>query len=162
MKRLLAILLSFAIMCSYAACAEQPSGDDPSVSAVTVDLNAVKDKIVTDLALVDPLEIPAENAYALYTLDPDDVEEIVCLCTLEGAFPDEIIMIKAKNGDAVNRIEDQLEAHLANKINQATNYDADSLALLKECKVEIVGNYVHLFISAKSAQMCEIFEAAKK
>lgn len=165
MKRFLAIVMLLATLCAFTAC-KSDSGKNKDgnnkETAVTVDIKAVKDKIITDLEIVEPLEIPAERACGMYYLDAKDVKDSACVVTMGGAFPDEIIIFEATDAEAAARIAEKLEAKLQDTINQATNYDADSLALLKECKVETAGNYVHLFISAKSAQMREIFNAAKK
>ena len=155
MKRIFISLLSLLIVISCCGCGT-------NTSDVTVDLAAVKTAILTDLAIQDPLDLPAERLSDLYTIAPEDVKSSACFITMGGAFPDEIIMVEAADAAAAKRIGEKLEARLADVTNQAQGYDAESFALLKACKVETVGVYVHLFISAKSAQMRAIFDAAKQ
>ncbi len=165
MKRFVAMLMLVATVLTLAACgnsSDGKNGGSDGAASVTVDIKAVKDKIIADLEIVDPLDIPTDRACTMNYIDPVDVKDSACAFTMGGAFPDEILIFEATDADAAARIAEKLEAKLQNTITQATNYDADSLALLEACKVEVAGNYVHLFISAKSAQMREIFNAAKK
>lgn len=158
MKRIFAGILAVLALLSLAACGtEAQSGGN-----VSVDIAQVKQKIITDLQIADPLDLPTERLADLYYIETADVKDSACFITMGGAFPDEIVLVEAVDENAAKRIAEKLEARLADVTNQAQNYDADSLALLKACKVETAGNYVHLFISAKSAQMREIFNAAKK
>lgn len=152
MKRIIAAVLLLVLMLS--ACGGS--------AAVTVDLASVKQTMITDLQIVDPLDIPAERLEDLYNISAESIKSSACFITMGGAFPDEIVMVEAVDAKAAQEIAQKLEARLADVTNQAQNYDADSFALLKACKVETAGNYVHLFISAQSAQMREIFNAAKK
>lgn len=152
MKRMIAAVLLLVLMLS--ACG--------STTNVTVDLAAVKQTMINDLQIVDPLDIPAERLADLYNIPAESIKSSACFITMGGAFPDEIVMVEAVDAKAAQEIAQKLEARLADVTNQAQNYDAESFALLKACKVESAGNYVHLFISAKSAQMREIFDAAKK
>ena len=152
MKRVIAAVLLLVLMLS--ACGGSAS--------VTVDLASVKQTMISDLQIVDPLDVPAERLVDLYNMPVESIKTSACFITMGGAFPDEIVMVEAVDAKAAQEIAQKLEARLADVTNQAQNYDADSFALLKACKVETAGNYVHLFISAKSAQMREIFDAAKK
>ncbi len=128
----------------------------------TVDLKEVKDKIVTDLKIESPLEFDAEWLKNTYGIGEESVRSFVCLVTMKPIFPDEIVMIEAVDSQAAKTVSTKLEQRLSDLIAQAQNYDAESLALLKKCKVQTVGNYVTLFISAKGAEMQRIFEQAAK
>lgn len=153
MKRLIACMLAALLCLGMAACGE---------TSVSVDLEQVKGQMMEALAAGDPLEVPAERLTDLYTIAAEDVKASVCLITMGGAFPDEIIVVEAVDSAAAQRIAEKLENRLADVTNQAQNYDAESFALLKQCKVNRAGNYVTLFISAKSAQLQTIFDGAKK
>lgn len=154
MKRIIALLLVIAALCALAACGG-------SAKDVTVDLTAVKSQIISTLAISDPLDIPVDRLYDLYTIDPATVKDSACFITMGGAFPDEIVMVQAVDEAAAKQIAQKLQNRLADVTNQAQNYDAESFALLEKCKVETAGTYVHLFISAKSTEMRTIFDNAK-
>lgn len=160
MKRIIAALLLVLSVCTLVACGNNADGNKNT--AVTVDIAAVKAQILKDVAIVEPMELTTERACVQYYLDANDVKDSACLIAMGGAFPEEILMFEAKDSDAAKRIAEKLQTKLQDLLNQSANYDADTNALLKECKVETVGNYVTLFIHAKHAQMREIFNAAKK
>jgi len=153
MKRVLSILLVLMLVLSLAACGG---------NSVQVDIVAVKDTIIKDLKISDPLDLPAERLQDLYGITPESVKSAACFITMGGAFPDEIVMVEAVDTAAAKEITEKLEARLADVKNQAQNYDADSFALLEKCKVSTTGVYVTLFISALSSEMQSIFDAATK
>lgn len=151
MKKLLSIILAVTVIFAFASCTKK----EPEA---TVDIGAIKNTIIENLQLEDYLEIQTENLCELYNIDPADVAESVCVTTLDGTFPDEVIIIKAANGDAKLRITERLNSHLDDVKVQSQNYDAENYALAQECKIIEKGNYLALFISAKHAQMEKIFE----
>lgn len=153
MKRFLTVLLVLALSLSMAACGG---------SNVSVDITQVKNTILTDLEVVDPLDLPTERLQDLYGIAPEKVKTSACFITMGGAFPDEIVMVEAVDAAAAKEIADKLDARLADVKNQAQNYDADSYALLEKCEVRTTGVYVTLFISALSSEMQNIFDSAAK
>lgn len=162
MKRLIVMMLMLATLCTLAACGNNSVDPTKDTTPVTVDIAAVKAQILNDVEIVDPLDLTTERACVQYYLDASDVKNSACMVAMGGAFPEEILMFEATDAEAAARIAEKLQAKLQDLLNQSANYDADTNALLKECKVETVGNYVTLFIHAKHAQMREIFNAAKK
>lgn len=171
MKKVLSLFLAVTVIFAFASCAkkapEESSTGSTSANAssnapaeITIDLTAVKNSIIEKAGLTDPLEIETENLCELYGIDPSDVSEAVCVTTLDGTFPDEAIIIKAANKDAKQRITEKLTSHLDDVKVQSQNYDAENYALAQECKIIENGNYLALFISAKHAQMEQIFTEA--
>ena len=154
MKRVFALMLSLLLILSLAACGGS--------AGVTVNLEQVKGQMLEAIKESDPLELPAERLTELYGIEQEDLKSAACIITLGGAFPDEIIMTEAVDAAAAKRIAEKLEARLADVTNQAQNYDAESYALLEKCKVQTVGTYVTLFISAENEQLQQIFDAAKQ
>ncbi len=162
MKKILSLFLVLTVVFAFASCEQKPdeapsNSENQSQKEITVDINAVKDKIIAEAQLPDPLEINAEALCGLYSIDEADVAEAVCVTTMNGTFPDEVIMIKAASEDAKKRISDILTTHLEDVKVQSQNYDAENYALAQECKVIHEGNYLALFVSAKHAQMEKIF-----
>ena len=154
MKRVFALMLSLLLILSLAAFGGS--------AGVTVNLEQVKGQMLEAIKESDPLELPAERLTELYGIEQEDLKSAACIITLGGAFPDEIIMTEAVDAAAAKRIAEKLEARLADVTNQAQNYDAESYALLEKCKVQTVGTYVTLFISAENEQLQQIFDAAKQ
>lgn len=154
MKKIFAIVLACVLVLGLAAC----GGAAPK----TMDIDAVKTQIMEEVKPVDPLDLPAERLAELYNIPAEDVKKSACFITMGGSFPDEVVIVEAVDAAAADRIEAKLQQRLADVTNQAQNYDADQLALLKKCKVQKIGNYLALFISAENAAMQEIFANAAK
>lgn len=161
MKKYLSVILVLVLVFALSACAEKPaeetSSDTPS-QEITIDLNALKNSIIEKAELVEPLEIDLENFCERYDVDASDVSDLVYITTLNGTFPDEIIIVKSANGDAKMRITEKFSSRLDEVKVQSRDYDAENYALAQECKIIEKDSYLALFISAKHAQMEKIFE----
>lgn len=149
MKKIVCLLLALMLMLS--GCGQE---------AVTKDLTAIKDSILSQLEIADAMNLPAERLLDLYGIEAAQIKTSACFITMGGAFPDEIVMVEAVDAAAAKEVTQKLEARLADVKNQAQNYDAESYALLEKCKVTTTGTYVTLFISAKSEAMQSIFDNA--
>lgn len=161
MKKILSLFLVLTLVFAFSSCGQKPevpsTSEKMSQKETTIDINAVKDRIIAETQLPEPLEIKAEALCELYSIDEADVSEAVCVTTMNGTFPDEVIIIKAASEEAKQRISDILTSHLEDVKVQSQNYDAENYALAQECKVIGEGNYLALFVSAKHAQMEKIF-----
>lgn len=161
MKKFLSLILVLTLILGLTACTEKTPEEKPSDKTpgeITIDINAVKNTIVEKTELADPLELGAEQLCELYDIDVNDIAEAVCVTTLDGTFPDEVIIIEAASNEAKSRITEKLSAHLDDVKVQSQNYDAENYALAQECKIIEKGNFIALFISAKHAQMEKILE----
>ena len=157
MKKYLSVILVLVLVFALSACAEKPAEETPS-QEITIDLNALKNSIIEKAELVEPLEIDLENFCERYDVDASDVSDLVYITTLNGTFPDEIIIVKSANGDAKMRITEKFSSRLDEVKVQSRDYDAENYALAQECKIIEKDSYLALFISAKHAQMEKIFE----
>ncbi len=122
-----------------------------------IDISAIKEKIITDLKIEDAMDIATDRLSDLYGIDSNDVEESACFITSNGAFPEEVIMIKAKDSDAQKRIAQLLETRIEDVKVQSESYDAENYAIAQKCKVITNGNFAAMFISASHEQMEKIF-----
>lgn len=125
-----------------------------------VDIESVKSEIVSKCGLEDAMEIAPERLLDLYGISEEDIESSVCLVTMEGVFPDEIIMIVATDSDAKVRVTEKLESRLNEVKVQSQSYDPENYALAQECKVITRGDTVALFLSATHKDIEEIFDNA--
>ena len=146
MKKIIIAILALSLL--LAACGAEP---------VTKDIAAIKEQIVTELAVEGAMDIPTERLLDLYGIEAKAVKSSACFVTIGGAFPDEIIMVEAVDSAAAKEIAQKLESRLADVSNQAQNYDAESYAQFQKCKVQTEGVYVALFISAQAEQMQKLF-----
>lgn len=165
MKKFLCVILTLTVIFTFAACSGKPTEEKPSdkaPSGITMDINAVKNSIIEKAELEDPLEIDLENLCERYDIAAEDVAEAVCVTTLNGTFPDEIVIVKAVNESAKLRITEKFSSRLDDVRVQSENYDAENYALAQECKIIEKDSYLALCISAKHAQMEKIFEEGFK
>lgn len=149
MKKIICILFAAFLMLSLFACGEDTVKD--------IDIKAVKEQIISELAIEGALDLASERLLALYGIEEADITESACFVTMGGVFPDEIVMIKAVDGDAADRIEAKLNTRLDEIKVQSQSYDPENYAVAQECKVLREGNTVALFMSAKHADMEAVF-----
>lgn len=154
MKKLILVLSVLLIICTLASC-----GAD---TAKNVDLAKVKEQMVSDLSITGAMDVKTDRLLDLYGIAEEDVKQSACFVTMDGIFPDEIIMVESAGAAAATRVSEKLENRLAEVKNQSKSYDAENYALAQKCKVSKNGNYVALFISAKHEEMQKIYDAFVK
>ena len=157
MKRFIAIIVAVLSLLALTAC-----GSNAGETNKEIDIDSVKSKIISDLSIEGAMDVDAGRLIDLYGIEEKDIEKSACYVTMDGVFPDEIVMIKATDADAAKRIEEKLNKRLEEVKVQFESYDAENYALAQECKVIKEGNYVALFLSAKHADMEKIFQDAAK
>ena len=134
----------------------------PTTTQKTVDLAALSDQIIKSAGVEGAMPLPKERLTDLYGIAQADIASAGCFITMNGSFPEEAIMIEAKDSAAQSRIVSALNTRLADVLVQAENYDAENYALAKQCKVITSGNYVALFVSPHHAAMESAFNSAVK
>ena len=149
MKKILCVIFAAFMMLSLFACGGETARD--------IDIQAVKTQIISDLGIEGAMDLASERLLALYGIEEADVLESACFVTMDGVFPDEIVMIKAADSEAADRIESKLNTRLDEIKVQSQSYDPENYAIAQECKVLREGNVVALFMSAKHADMEAIF-----
>lgn len=157
MKKFIAVIIAALGLLAFAACGS--NGGDANKD---IDIDALKDKIITDLSVNEAMDVDAIKLIDLYGIEEKDIEKSACYVTMDGVFPEEIIMIKAADADAASRIEEKLNKRLEEVKVQSESYDAENHKLAQECKVIKEGNYVAMFLSAKHADMEKMFADAAK
>ena len=134
----------------------------PTTTQKMVDLSALSNQIIKSAGVEGAMPLPKERLTDLYGIAQADIASAGCFITMNGSFPEEAIMIEAKDSGAQSRIVSALNTRLADVLVQAENYDAENYALAKQCKVITSGNYVALFVSPHHAAMESAFNSAVK
>ncbi|MBR2724479.1 MAG: DUF4358 domain-containing protein [Ruminococcus sp.] len=166
MKKIIAALLILVCFMCLFACTDKEEANNTTNQALkpadteNVNLAEIKESIIADCAVEGAMDIDAYMLLNLYGIEEADVKENASFTTMDGVFPDEIIMIKASSEDAVERIIAKLENRLEAVLEQSKNYDAENFAIAQKCKVLTKGDVVALFVSAQHEQMQEIFLSA--
>lgn len=156
MKKIICAVLALVCMLSLFACGagenNKPERD--------IDIKAVKEQIISQLNIEGAMDLASERLLALYGIEAADIASSACYVTMDGVFPDEIVMIEAVDADAAKRVEEKLQTRLEEIKVQSQSYDPENYAVAQECKVLKEGNVVALFMSPKHAEMEEIFTSS--
>lgn len=164
-------LLAMLCLLSLCACSiavntsdedEKKDDSDKENTASEIDLGALKAKILSDLSVTDSVDVATDMLLDLYGIEAADVADSASYMTMDGVFPDEVIMIKAKNDDAAKRVAEKLQQRLEAVKTQSESYDPENYALAQKCSVQTSGVYVTLFLSPNYARMTELFNQAAK
>ena len=165
-KNIILILLTLALLVNLAACSvdEEKANDGKTDEAdvpFTPDIIALRDKMISDFDAQDAIVFESDVLLDLYGISDEDVAESACYMTMDGVFPQEVIMIKAQNEDAASRIAACLERRIDEVKIQSENYDPENYALAQKCKVVTRGLYVTMFLSPYFDEMTQIFNSGK-
>ncbi len=131
-----------------------------TAAAKSVDLNALSNRIISSAGVEGAMPVAKERLTDLYGIAQSDIASAGCFITMNGSFPDEAVMIEAKDSAAKGRIVSALNTRLSDVLVQAQNYDPEDYALARQCKVITSGNYVALFVSPAHAAMESAFRSA--
>lgn len=139
---------------------EPVSKEEPK--SASVDLTAVKNAIVSGVGVSDPLDVPTARLESLYGIDTSLVKQAASFVTIEGAFPDEIVMIEAVSEGAAEMIQILLGIRLSEVKEQSKSYDPENYALAQQCTVGKKGTFVSMFLAPQHAKMEAIFDSYVK
>ncbi len=131
-------------------------------SSAAVNLESVKNAIITIVGIQDPLDVPTSRLSSLYGIESSLVKQSACFVTIEGAFPDEIVMIEAVDEAAANSIKALLDNRLEEVKEQSKSYDAENYALAQQCSVDKKGCFVTMFLTPQHANMKVIYNGVVK
>lgn len=127
--------------------------------AETSELMALADKMIADAGITDAIPVSAEALVNVYGLDASQIAEAAGYNAASGgAFPQEIILVKATNVDNAAAVAQAFTNRLNDIAAQAESYDPDSLALAKKCTVVTNGDFVGLFFSEHYDTLVDIFQ----
>jgi len=93
----------------------------------------------------------------LYGIDSSLVKQAASYVTIEGAFPDEIVIVEAVSEKDAETIAILLENRLSEVKEQSKSYDPENYALAQQCTVGRKGCFVSMFLAPEHAKMNEIF-----
>ena len=183
MKRILSVTVALLLlMLALAGCGGTEEAAEPETAEVTetettesaepaeveeaaetvaeaAGLSALADQMISDAGITDAIPVSADALAAVYGLDASQIADAAGYnASASGAFPQEIILVKAVDTDAASSVAQSFADRLGNIAAQAESYDPDSLALAQKCQVVTNGDYVGLFFSDHYDQLVELFQ----
>lgn len=130
-KVLMILMLAMAVM--LAGCSEKP-----------IDAEELASKLVNEGQFTEKLsEVSGNITEKRYALSDDEVEECISYSGTN-AVVDEVVVFKAKDTDAV---KNKVEEHVDIQETIYKDYAPDEVVKLKNCVIEVSGDYVILCIS---------------
>ena len=167
MKKFICTVLALLVLC-LAACtpAETPNKgeNNPYYDAQTdaILIGDLKSDMIKELDISDALDLDVDALLNQYGIQEADVADLACFITLDGVFPQEIIMVRAADQEAAGRIKEHLQTRLAEFRVQSKDYDAESYAIAQKCDILTSGVYIAMFLSPDYQQLAEMFQNAMK
>lgn len=171
MKRLIsmvAVLLALTMVLALAGCGKQEAAPAQSTGTTqatepgkTADLSALRDQIISDCGITESVNVETSGLTNVYGIAADDVASSASFTASSGAaFPQEIVMVQAKDETAAANVKSKLENRLKEISDQAASYDPESQALAEKCTVVTNGVYVGMFFSKDYDKMVSAFNSA--
>ncbi len=123
-------------------------------------LSDVFSKISSEVELPDMVELNDKLLMRYYGIDVSDTADFAGGVDSSGVGQDEIVLIKAADESKVAGIEQALQTRYDSKLSQQENYNADEAEKIRNCKVEVKGEYVTLIISNDADKINNIINSA--
>lgn len=152
-KWIIVCVLLVSVCVLFSGCAEEPAQE---VNAVV--LSEVRDAVLQGLDAEMPFMIETDALLDLYGIEGQWVASSAGFVTMNGTFPDEIILVEAVDANAAQMVREKLENRLAEVLVQSKTYDAENYAAAQACTVRVDGCYVSLILSPEYQQVSEIYE----
>lgn len=149
MKKVITLFCAAVLcVCFFSGCGAK----EANLSEVMDKINSSYDvKDLTKLTDVNDL-----NTY--YGIDVKDVKQFAAeINTDSSKAPVEIVLVEANDASAAQNINTKLSARYNSIYSQYASYSAEEVAMVKDCKVTVDGNYVTMIVADKAPEMLEIF-----
>lgn len=126
-------------------------------------MSEVFSDIKSQVKLTDMNELnSAESLDRYYGIAEKDVAEFAGGINNTGVEQEEIVLIKATNKDASDRIKTALESRYQSKINENRNYNPKQAKMIEKCSVEQNDLYITMIISENAEKITDIYEEDMK
>ena len=151
MKKLICVIAAITVLAVTLCACGQAAKPLPEIF----------EKLKTDYNIAEMLEFKSADDFIRYGIAADDIEEYAGGINKTGVDQEEIVLIKAKNADASNRVEEALNGHIDTKLKENKNYNPKQYAIIEKCSVDIdKTNYVSMIISSNAEAMKKDYKAA--
>ena len=150
MKRFPSLIAILVLCLLLAGCGQRHVSNSP--------LDGIRDEIIVSLGSADPVILNEKLLFTLYGIEERDYTEMGAYQAMWGIFPDECIMVRATE-DGIGRVQEALQSHLDSVLAQSANYDPETNAVARKCRVSVDGQYVSLFLSASHERMEELYRS---
>lgn len=167
-RKVLTAMAAAALICTGCSNSAVPTSNntvpisEPSSTSEsrenTKSVNEIYQEIVQSVSLESPQCMDDDFISNYYGIDAALLEEYVFSMSEDAAQAETIIIMKAKNTDALDGLADSLQTVVDEKKNEMENYIPEQFAIVEKSKVQTKENYVWLVISENADAITDIIE----
>lgn len=142
MKKLIAMALAFAMVLSVTAC----GGGNEKKEFADFSVQTVMEDMLTRVTIEDPLTLTEPDMLDFFGIKAESMSEFAAVTCANGISAQEIVLVKAVDGENAQVVEEKLNNRLNARAAEAENYLPDQYAILEECMVHRHGVYVAMIL----------------
>lgn len=152
LKKLLCLAAMIFTLAFFAGCSSE--------NTAKYDIQKAGDEITAQIESASQMtKVNDDILTQFYGISTEDVNDYYALISTDSTKQDEVIMVEAKDSEALQRVTEKIRARYDSKYAQTKDYLPEQAKLIEECSVESEGSYVWMFVSEDAEQMDEIFRS---
>lgn len=123
-----------------------------------VELEEIKNTITPFVTSKDLKEQQLNTIYKNYNISKSLISDFVSYSPLSYMDVEEITIIKQESQEKRELIKNKMEKYINKKIPTFESYGPKQVELLKNCVINIKGNYIYLIVSENSQEVKEAID----
>ncbi len=148
-KRLIALAAALLMLTGCAAPSKAPETARPLALYEMMEKAGV---------LPEMTAVPEGMRLDFYGIDPAWYEEAVFMVSADSLLADEVVLIRARDEAAAQRILPLLEGRMQAKAEEAENYSPQQYAIIKEGQILSQGRDLALIVSPQVTQLVQLYQ----
>lgn len=141
-----AVILAAVVLLSACGASAQPLSD-------------IFASVKSEIGVSEMVEFGSvDDLNRFYGIDAADVIEYAGGINNSGVDQEEIVLIKAADSAAVQRVETALNNRYQSKLNETRSYNPEQYAIIESCSVEVDDLYVSMILSANASAIRELYK----
>ena len=153
MKRLIFPVLAAVMILGLAAC-----GGNKESSGADFQVQDAMDAMLERAGADDMMTLSERDMLEFYGIRAEDMEQFSAAITFTGISAKEIVLVKAADEDAAQRVLERLDKRVANRMAEFKNYLPDQFDIIaNHSQVSRDGVYVSLIISDELEELSKIY-----
>lgn len=144
---IIALISSFVIGCT---------------SEINKPISDIESNILSNCNLEAMQKGDGKSLRRFYGINPNDLEEFVIYTPKSNMDVDEMLLVKVKNLDQIESIEDSIDSRVNKQIENFNGYGAEQVALLENYEIKIKDKYVFYAVSNDAEKIKDTFKESLK
>lgn len=126
-------------------------------SETNVSINDIESNLIKNIDTESMEKGNQKTLRRFYGINPDDLEDFVLYTPKSNMDVDEMLVLKAKDLEKVDFIEESIESRVNRQIENFNGYGVDQVGLLDNYEMKIEDKYVFFVVSNKAEEIKEEF-----